>query len=224
MKICSKCKVEKDLLNFSKNQYKCKCCNKQYNLDNKQKQNEYKKQYYLDNKDKAKQYQLKNKEKVKKYQLDNKEKIAQQRKQYYLDNKEKMNENRMKWFQENKIEIYESIKKRKQTDSLFKLRCSISSLICGQLKKQGYKKNTKTANILGCNFETFKAHLEKQFTKGMNWSNQGEWHLDHIYPVSLAKDETHLIELNHYTNFQPLWEKDNKSKGNKIQEKQLFLI
>ena len=50
----------------------------------------------------------------------------------------------------------------------------------------------------------------------MNWENQGEWHLDHIYPVSLAKDEQELIKLNHYTNFQPLWAADNLLKGNKV--------
>jgi hypothetical protein len=50
----------------------------------------------------------------------------------------------------------------------------------------------------------------------MNWDNRKDWHLDHIYPVSLAKDEQELIKLNHYTNFQPLWAIENMSKGNKI--------
>ncbi len=50
----------------------------------------------------------------------------------------------------------------------------------------------------------------------MNWNNHDLWHLDHIYPVSLAKDENHLIELNHYTNFQPLWAVDNIKKSNKL--------
>lgn len=45
--------------------------------------------------------------------------------------------------------------------------------------------------------------------------NHGKWHMDHIKPVSLAKTENEIIELNRYTNFQPLWAKDNLSKGNK---------
>ena len=74
-------------------------------------------------------------------------------------------------------------------------------------------------------FEDFKIHLQNQFTKGMNWENAGEWHLDHIYPVSLANSEEELIQLNHYTNFQPLWALDNIKKGNKIiDNKQLKLI
>jgi hypothetical protein len=50
----------------------------------------------------------------------------------------------------------------------------------------------------------------------MSWSNRELWHLDHIYPVSKALNEEHLIQLNHYTNFQPLWAEDNIRKGNKI--------
>jgi len=50
----------------------------------------------------------------------------------------------------------------------------------------------------------------------MTWENQGLWHMDHIYPVSRATDEEHLIKLNHYTNFQPLWAEDNIKKSNKI--------
>ena len=49
----------------------------------------------------------------------------------------------------------------------------------------------------------------------MTFENHGEWHLDHIKPISLAKSEEEIIELNHYTNFQPLWAKDNLSKSNK---------
>jgi hypothetical protein len=115
-------------------------------------------------------------------------------------------------------------KNRKKTDSLFKLKCNISSLIYSSFKKNSHHKNSKTKEILGCSFEKFKVHLEKQFKDDMSWENQGKWHLDHIYPVSLAKDEEELIKLNHYTNFQPLWAFDNISKGNKIIEKQLILI
>jgi hypothetical protein len=50
----------------------------------------------------------------------------------------------------------------------------------------------------------------------MSLSNHGQWHLDHIYPVSLAKSQEEIIRLNHYTNFQPLWAEDNIVKGNKV--------
>jgi hypothetical protein len=85
----------------------------------------------------------------------------------------------------------------------------------------GFKKNSKTANYLGCTFEEFKIWIENQFQEGMNWDNFSEWHLDHIYPVSRAIDEEHLIVLNYYTNFQPLWAIDNLRKSNKLPEELL---
>ena len=50
----------------------------------------------------------------------------------------------------------------------------------------------------------------------MNWVNYGEWHIDHIIPISYAKSELEIYELNHYSNLQPLWSKDNLSKGNRF--------
>lgn len=165
---------------------------------NKEKINEYSKEYYKNNKKKIS-------DKSKEYNKINKEKNSKREKKYRKNNKEKINNRRKQQY-----------KNRKEIDPLYKLRCNIGSLILLNIKKQGYTKKSKTFEILGCTFEEFKQHLERQFTKGMNWENQGKWHLDHIYPVSLAKDEQELIRLNHYTNFQPMWAKDNINKGNKI--------
>ncbi len=57
----------------------------------------------------------------------------------------------------------------------------------------------------------------QQFTTGMTWENQGLWHLDHKRPCA-AWDLTKPDEQAgcfHYTNYQPLWAKDNLSKGAK---------
>ncbi len=188
-----------------------------YRLNNKDKVKEYCKEYYVNNTEKikeyAKEYHLNNKDKKKEksreYYLNNKDK----KKEYYLNNKDKINKYNLKW----KLH-------KKANNSLFKLECNIRSNILSSIKRMGYTKKSKTYQILGCSFEEFKEHLEKQFTKEMNWENAGDWHLDHIYPVSLAKDEEELIRLNHYTNFQPLWAIDNLKKGNKIIEQQLILI
>ena len=53
---------------------------------------------------------------------------------------------------------------------------------------------------MGCSYENFKQHLENKFAEGMTWNNHGDWHMDHIYPVSRAIDEEHLIKLNHMIN------------------------
>jgi hypothetical protein len=42
------------------------------------------------------------------------------------------------------------------------------------------------------------------------------WEIDHIIPISSAKNKEEMISLCHYTNLQPLWHIDNMIKGNKI--------
>ena len=255
MKVCTKCKVNKLEIEFSKNKSRkdghnawCKSCYNEYNKNNKNKKckKEYQKKYQLDNKDKLKQNRIKNKEIQKEYSkqyrsenkehlkeynkqynIYNKKKKNEKGKQYYLDNKEYIKEYKKKWNLDNpeyKKKYYVDNKKKANihrknrilTDPLFKLSCNIRTLIYMSVIKQGYTKKSKTYEILGCSFEDFKTHLENQFTDGMTWENQGKWHMDHIYPVSRAIDEQHLIKLNHYTNFQPLWEEDNREKYNKI--------
>ena len=212
MKTCTKCKIKKDFSEFgrltsSKDGYRshCKICVKQERLKNSERIIEYRKEYSIKNKQNRKLYKLKNKEKIKEqdkqYRLKNQERY----KQWRISNKKSIND---------KSNDYQKNKKLK--DPLFKLTCSIRNSICTHMKRQGYTKKSRTYEILGCSYEEFKQHLENQFTEGMNWDNYGKWHLDHIYPVSRAIDEQHLIKLNHYTNFQPLWAIDNFKKGNKI--------
>lgn len=87
---------------------------------------------------------------------------------------------------------------------------------CGAFRQQGFKKGTKTGDMLGCEWEFLKTHIGAQFTEGMSWENRHLWHVDHIIPLASAKDEDTLIRLCHYSNLQPLWKRDNQSKGAKM--------
>lgn len=49
----------------------------------------------------------------------------------------------------------------------------------------------------------------------MTWENQGEWHIDHIKPLSKSETLEELYKRCHYTNLQPLWSSDNIKKGAK---------
>ena len=109
------------------------------------------------------------------------------------------------------------MKTRAKTDDLFRFKCNIRSLLRGSFKRKGnnWKKESKSEDILGCKFDYFKKYIENKFTEGMTFSNYGQWHLDHIKPLALAKTKEDVITLNHYTNFQPLWAEDNYKKGSK---------
>ncbi len=80
------------------------------------------------------------------------------------------------------------------------------------------KKNQKTGSAirdLGCSISELKPYLENQFQPGMSWENYGEWHIDHIMPLSSfdLTDRKQFKKACHFTNLQPLWAEDNIAKG-----------
>ena len=75
------------------------------------------------------------------------------------------------------------------------------------------KKLGSTFDLLNFTPEELILHLEKQFTKDMNWSNYGKWHIDHVIPLVNAETPEDVIKLNNLENLQPLWAEDNLSKN-----------
>jgi hypothetical protein len=204
MKVCTKCKVEKELIEFGKHKLgkngihpSCKECVRIYN-----------KNFKLNNLEYIKEYD-------KKYREKNLFFIKQNQKIYYKINKEKLKE-----YSKN----YQ--KQRKKIDPLYKFNYLIRSNIskCFKRGKNQFHKDAKTEIILGCKIEEFIAYIQSRFIKGMTLENHGKWHLDHIIPISSANTKEEIIKLCHYTNYQPLWAEENWSKSKKIINKQLKLI
>jgi hypothetical protein len=245
MKSCKICKVEKDLSDFYKKKSgkdgfdtKCKDCVlnkcKIYYQDNKDERLDY---YYNNREEiieKKKVYREDNIEKISKREREyywlNKDRENEKDREYYLLNKDSISERKRKKYNENtenerkrlslyrknnKDRINENIRLRKQNDPLYKAKLAIRSTISCSIRKKGYKKNSRTYEILCCSYEDFMKYIEERFLEGMSWDNYGEWHLDHKTPVSWAATEEQVYELNKYENFQPLWATDNLSKGNK---------
>ena len=142
---------------------------------------------------------------TKKYYQANKEKFIEYTKNWRLANREKKNETQR---------TYQN--SRYKEDTLFNLTSRLRSRTLSAFKAMNMQKNTKTKQLLGCEYVELKEHIEKKFTDGMSWDNKSEWHIDHIIPLSSAKNEKELYKLCHYKNLQPLWAKDNLSKGKKL--------
>jgi hypothetical protein len=210
-KICSKCKIEKDVCEYHKHPTSilgvrgvCKICRKE-------------------EKNKNLQYREKNKEQIllknKLWLNNNPDYMKNYNKTYNLNNREKLNNKVKNWRNDNKEKYLEHTRiKRKEkydTDINFKLklliRCRINKII-------NFNRNKSSLEILGCDIEYFKKYIETQFTKNMSWENYGYygWHIDHKIPLSSANTEDEIYKLCHYTNLQPLWGVDNLKKSNKI--------
>lgn len=109
-------------------------------------------------------------------------------------------------------------KKRRANDPVYKLGANCSSCLRVALKRAGYTKSRRVSSLFGCTLHELRDHLESKFTAGMTWDNYGYhgWHVDHKTPLSSANSRRDIYRLFHYKNLQPLWQKDNFSKGSKI--------
>jgi hypothetical protein len=213
MKSCSKCKLDKELTLFykcsrNKSGYRSQCitCENEYKEANKDKQREYSKN------------RVYNPISKRNYYLENKESILLQRKSTYESNKESKLKYQKDYQRNNKDKRNTYLSERRQNDPLFKLITNIRNLIYNSFYYNGYSKNSKTEELLGCSFEELKQHLESKFEPWMTWNNRGlyngelnyGWDIDHVIPLSSVNKEDEIIKLNHYTNLQPLCSKINR--------------
>ena len=202
-KICNCCKIEKNISDFSNNKRfednknpTCKECDKMRSL-----------KYYYSNKElvelKRKEYIQTEKYKIRRqnYLKENREEINRVKKLYKLNNRENILQKKKDYYQ------------RKKNDPIFALTKRLRQGIYRSLR--GVKLRS-SLDILGCTQEEFKIHIENQFTEEMSWDKLGDIHIDHIIPISSVETIEEVYKLNHYTNLQPLWAKDNLSKYNKI--------
>ena len=202
--------------------------------------------YYDINKDKVLDRVKNNydKDKQREYNIKYREANAVKLNQYYELTKDKKREYNKIRYQENadKIKAYsndykkrnkESVtayannyrKTRYETDIVYRLKETTRKRIQTALRLKGVKKSIRTEQILGCTIQEFKEHLESLFESWMNWGNYGlyngelnyGWDIDHIIPNSSGTNEIEVVQLNHYTNLQPLCSCYNRDiKRNKV--------
>ena len=81
----------------------------------------------------------------------------------------------------------------------------------------GNYKSGSAVRELGCSIEEFKKYIESKFQPGMTWRNHTRrgWHIDHVRPCKSfdLQKISQQCECFHYTNLQPLWWRENLSKG-----------
>jgi hypothetical protein len=160
----------------------------------------------------------------KKWRDNNKEYMNQKTKNWYEQNKEHRKDY-LKEYREKNIDKIREIKRnyektRKHNDPLYKLINNFRTAIYQVLKENNLQKNGHYFKILKYSPEQLIEHLENQFKDGMSWDNYGEWHVDHVLPISrhniqeIGDDE--FMKCWSLNNLQPMWGEDNIRKSNKI--------
>jgi hypothetical protein len=92
-----------------------------------------------------------------------------------------------------------------------RLRCALT--------RAGAGKSASTLGLTGCEWRELRAHIEGQFTSGMSWENRGDWEVDHVVPLAAfdLTDEAQLRAACRFTNLRPMWKRDNRAKGARIE-------
>lgn len=111
-------------------------------------------------------------------------------------------------------------RQRYGVDIEFTLKHRVSALVRATLT-QG-RDGMRMREILGYGAAELRAHLARQFSRGMTWDRfmAGEIHIDHIVPVSSfdIKGPTcpEFRACWSLANLRPMWAKENLSKGAKV--------
>jgi hypothetical protein len=190
---------------------------KHYNT-NKEKILEQSKEYRKNNPEKRKNYDEKYrkihkkdiKERNNKWLEKNLNYSSEYNKKHYIANKTKKMAYSKEYKKNNKDKINKNQKEnRKKTPNIQAWRKILES----SLKRLGQEKQGKTIDLLGYSAIELKQHIAKLFTEGMSWNNHGEWHIDHIKPVSKFDKDTIPSIVNALSNLQPLWATTREING-----------
>ena len=207
LKKCTRCNQIKELSEYSKdkssnNGYRatCKQCDKEYmqseqgKISQKKSQEKYRK---------SENGKKKRAEALARYNLTEKGKATYLR--YYKSEKKRITRNKY-------------ISDRMENDILFRFENQVRHLINHSIERKGYKKNSRTFEIIGIPFDQFYSYLLQTYKKnyGVEWDGIEPVHIDHIVPLATAKTEDEVIKLCYYTNLQLLRAQDNLEKHDRL--------
>jgi hypothetical protein len=199
-KTCNTCNINKPVMEFSptssyqgKKYYRgeCKSCNR----DIQKKPNR-----------KASQKKYRASEKYKETRKEYRHQPEVREKERIYDNTKRLS------YRKARFEV------RYNSDPLFNLKHRLRCRLYDMLRKRKWHKANSFVKYIGCTLSELHTHIENQFIVGMTWEKvmNGEIEIDHIIPLSSAKDSESMMKLCHYTNLQPLWKLDNRQKSDKM--------
>lgn len=216
MKICTKCKVEKDVSEFRLRKGHprswCRACEKARDAEYKAENREL----------------LRGKEAARRSEMG--DGYAAYRREYYQQNCEKLSAKAVDAYWENRDKILariatpegravarrnmQAFRSAHEFDPAYQMVVAARKRMWHALHSHG--KPAKTRELLGCSSEELVKHLENQFRDGMTWENWGtHWEVDHIRPCASfgLSDPNQVRVCFHFSNLQPLLRVENRQKG-----------
>ena len=158
------------------------------------------------------------------WNAENKDRKAAAQKKHYELNRKAYIDRVAKWAKENRerrseicLAYIDRIKRERPNE--YATTETARKMIARVLASTGRKKRGRTFEILGYNRHDLERHNEERFEPGMSWENHGEWHIDHIVPVSElvrcgVKDPA---KINALSNLRPLWAAENMAKRDRFE-------
>lgn len=224
MKVCKKCKIEKDESCFSKKsdnssglQSACKECwaghQKRYYRAHRERILKRTSEWNKENPEKACAASLR-------WNARNREQVRATSRAWKSRNPKRASEIRRAWDVRNPEKVRAGRRaqeaRRYKTDVRFKIM-RILRRACRRAF-QGAKKSSRTIELLGMDLKEFRIYIQGQFRPGMTWENHGPvWHLDHVRPLAsfdLLDPEQQKLACR-WENLQPLFAEENRRKGAK---------
>ena len=156
----------------------------------------------------------------KRYYENNKPKVSEYHSDWRSANKAGLKEYHKSWrlSNEDKVREYTKNYKDKNKDNpRYKLVNNTRSALWTHLKGCDITKYKSTFDVLGYTPDELMSHLETQFTDGMSWDNYGEWHVDHVIPMTnFSFDEVTDYEFTQcwgLNNLRPMWATTREVNG-----------
>ena len=235
MKTCKTCGHEKPLDEFCRDKHRrdghadhCRVCSaerqRKWRAENANLVKTHSQRYYDRNRETILA-------RVQKRRADNPERQAEIEKARYARHRDKRLSANRKYRAENRTQVDAKIKewraahpeaviqwrrdadRRNSADPAYRLKKRIAAALRRSLRDKGGRPSLE---LLGFTADELKAHIERQFLRGMSWENMGEWHIDHIVPLSSFDLES--LESGDFKrawslpNLRPMWGTDNVRK------------
>lgn len=128
------------------------------------------------------------------------------------------------FFRNNKEKFYAYRKEQRRTNPQYKIACNLRTYIYQRIGGKIDNGRSRFRDIVGCEIEELKAHLEAHFQPGMTWGNygklDGKWSIDHTRPCAsydLSKEDQQK-ECFNFSNLRPMWWRENLMKSDKLPE------